>query len=722
MLSISIQVIFGIRNKMDDKCFFDCSNKSTDLLTCGVARVETVRKCSRRRGDGLEDKLIGVFTIMCHKSCVCTYTSEHHIQRFLSKQKRKDEETDEGLAPKKARRSGSTDFNFKEHCLFCGEKCLSRETSLRHPDRWRKVVPCRTAGDFKKNILQTCELRNDSQAEQVRIRINGALSDLHAADGQYHFDCYARFTSKKNIAAVVQSESQLQKEDHPFDALVQHISENKSDMWNSIEVQDIYVSYGGNILSRRNLIDQLVEHFGNDLLILSGNGVASILVFRSRASHLLKMVDDKADIDIKPIAKVIRAECLERPDNRETYKTRLFVGDAQETCSDLLLQLLAMLSPKLDHTNPALLIGNIITSVITNRPTTLQIALGTLLHSKSLIEHCAQFGISCSYPEILRFKKSVAYAASKERQLQGLKDSKFGIIQAVADNFDANVSSPNGLKSTHSLALLFTQLQDNEDCQQEQDSPTVRRLSNEELKGELEHEVRREYYNGPKKPSMPEAFLHQVLPLNILAAQVITRNRAQSTDYLFFCEILNNGGMEFNGFNTKMARMQGHAIMPSTKAIYTPLIDMKPSDPDTIMTAMVESQRMTGDANQTVTLFTADQQLYRVAVDVLWVYPQQFPNFIPRLGGMHMLMSFVGSVGTLMANSGLEELMNSAFGGVMKMLSGKKFPQNLRALRMVVEELLRSVIPTTQSFAKLMENLEERFVIILTKAINACIH
>ena len=54
-----------------------------------------------------------------------------------------------------------------------------------------------------------------------------------------------------------------------------------------------------------------------------------------------------------------------------------------------------------------------------------------------------------------------------------------------------------------------------------------------------------------------------------------------------------------------------------------------------------------------------------------------------------MLMSFVGCVGSLMANSGLEEIMKSAFGGVPRLLSGKKFPHNVRALRLVVEEMLR---------------------------------
>ena len=59
---------------------------------------------------------------------------------------------------------------------------------------------------------------------------------------------------------------------------------------------------------------------------------------------------------------------------------------------------------------------------------------------------------------------------------------------------------------------------------------------------------------------------------------------------------------------------------------------------------------------------------------------------------MHMLMSFVGAVGSLMAESGLAEVMNEAFSGVAKMLSGKKFPQNVRALRIVAEELLRRIV------------------------------
>ena len=92
-----------------------------------------------------------------------------------------------------------------------------------------------------------------------------------------------------------------------------------------------------------------------------------------------------------------------------------------------------------------------------------------------------------------------------------------------------------------------------------------------------------------------------------------------------------------------------------------------------MMTAMYEAQRLTVKCGQTFTIFTASQQLYSVMVNVLWVHPELFPNFFPRLGGMHMLMSFVGCIGVLMANTGLEEVLKAAFGGVARMLTGKTF-------------------------------------------------
>ena len=68
-----------------------------------------------------------------------------------------------------------------------------------------------------------------------------------------------------------------------------------------------------------------------------------------------------------------------------------------------------------------------------------------------------QFRVTCSCDEILRFKRSAALAATRDIKLSGINQGSLGFIQAVADNFDADISSQNGRKTTHSLAMLITQ-------------------------------------------------------------------------------------------------------------------------------------------------------------------------------------------------------------------------------------------------------------------------
>ena len=136
---------------------------------------------------------------------------------------------------------------------------------------------------------------------------------------------------------------------------------------------------------------------------------------------------------------------------------------------------------------------------------------------------------------------------------------------------------------------------------------------------------------------------------------------------------------------------------------------MPPAHPDTMKTAMVEAQRLTQLTGQEWTLFTNDQQLYQIAMHVCWEDNATFSKLVPRLGGMHMLMSFVGCIGYLMTETVLSEIMKSTFAGVPKMLTGKKFPQNIRALRLVVEELLRPLLldPDVQSMAQLKAKLDQ---------------
>ena len=105
----------------------------------------------------------------------------------------------------------------------------------------------------------------------------------------------------------------------------------------------------------------------------------------------------------------------------------------------------------------AALIGNMITSIIAKRYTSLQISLGALLREKKFIEHFYKYGVSCSYNEIRRFKTSAVAACKDTQPIQVLSDHTNGLEQVVAYNLDVNISSKNGLKQTHSLAMFLAQ-------------------------------------------------------------------------------------------------------------------------------------------------------------------------------------------------------------------------------------------------------------------------
>ena len=52
-------------------------------------------------------------------------------------------------------------------------------------------------------------------------------------------------------------------------------------------------------MSRRLLITRLSEHFGEDLLVLSSPGIATILAFKSRTAKVLHIIPDVDDDDIE---------------------------------------------------------------------------------------------------------------------------------------------------------------------------------------------------------------------------------------------------------------------------------------------------------------------------------------------------------------------------------------------------------------------------------------
>jgi len=164
-------------------------------------------------------------------------------------------------------------------------------------------------------------------------------------------------------------------------------------------------------------------------------------------------------------------------------------------------------------------------------------------------------------------------------------------VDTILSCFDADISSQNGKLSTHSLAVLMTQ----PDIHKQQGQEIIPRLKKTDMKEQIDYDLDILRYNGPKKPEMPPQFIKKQVPsLRLLAHMVVSQKRAKETDFAFFTDVLKlDFCLEFNGYNTCLCHEQEHSFPSKTKAVYLPLIDMPPTDPDTFITAMNKAQKLT---------------------------------------------------------------------------------------------------------------------------------
>ena len=108
--------------------------------------------------------------------------------------------------------------------------------------------------------------------------------------------------------------------------------------------------YNGVSLSRLQLVKSLIDRFGEDILVLSGNGFASILVFKSKAAGHLNIVsnndDDDVDIVLRRVASNIVTESKQLKCDQTKYDTRITLQECISASSQTLLSLMSTISSR----------------------------------------------------------------------------------------------------------------------------------------------------------------------------------------------------------------------------------------------------------------------------------------------------------------------------------------------------------------------------------------
>eukprot|EP00057_Strongylocentrotus_purpuratus_P016873 XP_011671347.1 PREDICTED: uncharacterized protein LOC105441677 [Strongylocentrotus purpuratus] len=204
-------------------------------------------------------------------------------------------------------RSVGTRFQYNEHCLFCGTGDNYSRKKVEF-----KLIPVRTF-DFQASVVQTCLVRSDKWAVNVKARID-FINDLHAAGAVYHQACSINFRTHKQIPQrflpfderpskklklgrpqdQLQTEALLKvvkyfekndEEQNTIHSLVKLMGEYLKDT----DAQPYSICHMKKQL-KKYLGDKIIvtEVDGNSLHIAEGEGLHDIVTMRERASEILR--------------------------------------------------------------------------------------------------------------------------------------------------------------------------------------------------------------------------------------------------------------------------------------------------------------------------------------------------------------------------------------------------------------------------------------------------
>ncbi len=160
----------------------------------------------------------------------------------------------------------------------------------------------------------------------------------------------------------------------------------QEDVYNSVDVHNMYKDFGGCHLTRHALVDALETHFSEELIAIHVNGFAKMLMFRESAMVAFKLVKEEDDSDLTPLmtkmSKQVKEEVSEMPFDKANYNKHIDNEILDEYSSETVKKFLNVISPGLGNSLKGYLICNIISESVKGQYTPLQIALGIFNEAK----------------------------------------------------------------------------------------------------------------------------------------------------------------------------------------------------------------------------------------------------------------------------------------------------------------------------------------------------
>ena len=534
------------------------------------------------------------------------------------------------MEPRKKLRS-SIDISFSwKSCCFLCNKKAERKYST--------VVQVRTI-PLLSTLIAHCNKRDDEWGKQVQGRLL-TCNDLVAADAIYHISCMTSFrlqTQSSNKRGRPANTAMMEN----FNRIRVWLEEEAdSDLYTLAELHNKMIQLGEDspCYSVKSMKRKLSEYYGEHIFFGELPGRPNLVCFKDMASFILekfkKTTEQTPNDIIAAAAKIIKSNIREISSDKSEY-------------------------PALDE------LGNI--DYAKN-----WVDIDKSFATKWLVDHLAKFGFSISSDEVKLFKQSAAQSGAAEP----FADESVKFTQWVADNVDHNICTLTG-KGMGIISISSSSSQRFE---------VIKRLK---------HNTACDYteainilpYHGSSHQGLLKLNFKSIkdLQTKTIGAPEMNLDLLWQTAWLFSSK--ENPRPNWSGFMQHATCSRN--VFEKASVTFLPIIDLNPSDEICINSTLhfVINQAVKFGIN--TPCITFDQPLWQKAVGII-----EDLEIVCRLGRFHTLMSFLGSIGKLMACSGLEDIFEEIYAEhtVTHMLTGKAVSRSLRAHLLVQGALMSHII------------------------------
>ena len=279
------------------------------------------------------------------------------------------------------------------------------------------------------------------------------------------------------------------------------------------------------------------------------------------------------------------------------------------------------------------------------------------------------------------YKQSAVESSTTESANSDMEDDTF--VQWVADNVNHNEVTLTGKGTFHGMGVISAST-----FQMIKDVP-VQRLSERKKTSDFvkKRGIPIVQYPGKSRDGLLKLKMQPIEQLTLLS----TPSYPPEVNYTLlwrYSWFFRQSNRNWSGFMQNIT--QGSSTQRKDQISFAPIIDLNPSDENCIYSTLLYICDQANKLRVEVPSVTFDQPLCQKSVGII---EEAKLEIVCRLGGFHMMMSFLGSIGNLMKGSSIEDLLIEVYAEntVSHIMSGKAVSRALRA-HFLTEAVLVSLL------------------------------